>query len=948
MAQNSLLNISQSLPSNIHHVELSANAPHQGSGIQQTIQCESLPEIKKSPTKPNFITNPKTCKKLRSLSWPRTEALSTVPVPLANLASELTEVANFTEPVDSINSSSSLPSNESTSSENSDNKANFSEVGHTPLQHGQTTASNSGSPSLPSAAASNIPAPIYNDNGGELVACGVASRDTQLSPEPPIEVSHSSTDSTPLTQQTFPIRTKLGSSDSKKYKLRSCSDKAGLYYSSTIWPEEPQCGRDRFLVVRLQRDLNNHIQKASQEKKNKRLMKKHHIALTGQAFAIESRLSGNISANEEDLELLPTIWVICASGLYKTLVKEALRQPHLSWLDKPIEVVEGLTFNKRRERVGNLDLSGGICFANSHRLHLHIEEAGKSNSACGLVTCATITKDGRIIDQCISRVGGLLLLDHEVICATSTAHGILDMLVSAGICCIREEDVSDSRDISDPDTDVGTDSEGDGESMISGGDTDQLDPEPPSAPKASSVTHWNIVPEVIIIDFLRAALPDLNQTWTFGTNVRAHDFALFELGRDPFQKLNNSYEYKSVKHMVTTQYMEYHPDPLCLEIIVLLGHNTFARGKMLPGISHIWLAGVEFTTIRLLLDESLAPGTSGSWVVSGSSLQGIVIASYNQEPIAHMIPAQRLFRDIMSAFPPLLSVSLPPVTGRVKEKHDGSKIKLELSVSDSNAPQTLSISSSTMIIWGLPQNFSESDLKKLWNEGYNWDSAILLPALSPRGDFTSCFVVLKFRDKIKAQAARWGFHRKYSQVGVPVGIIEDDDILAHYSLEDLVISVRENGLSPAASLLRSARDSISNSALARYRRSMAIRAGTSGGFESLCDTLNIANLPINTSEEELRPMITRQEGYKRMYFRTEQNGPICLVQFQDASFATRALFQLYGRSLRKGVNGGIRVYYTDRQLVEDSSGILSVQTNSTFRNSENADVSWNVKVANLF
>ncbi|KAG5919888.1 hypothetical protein E4U53_003954 [Claviceps sorghi] len=81
-----------------------------------------------------------------------------------------------------------------------------------------------------------------------------------------------------------------------------------------------------------------------------------------------------------------------------------------------------------------------------------------------------------------------------------------------------------------------------------------------------------------------------------------------------------------------------------------------------------------------------------------------------------------------------------------------------------------------------------------------------------------------------------------------------------------------------------------------------------------CNTLYVGNLPINTSEEELKAMFSKQRGYKRLCFRTKQNGPMCFVEFEDISFATKALHDLYGLPLHNSVKGGIRLSFSKNPL----------------------------------
>lgn len=91
-----------------------------------------------------------------------------------------------------------------------------------------------------------------------------------------------------------------------------------------------------------------------------------------------------------------------------------------------------------------------------------------------------------------------------------------------------------------------------------------------------------------------------------------------------------------------------------------------------------------------------------------------------------------------------------------------------------------------------------------------------------------------------------------------------------------------------------------------------------------CNTLYVGNLPMDTSEDELKAMFAKQRGYKRLCFRTKQNGPMCFVEFEDVSFATKALNELYGAQLHNSVKGGIRLSFSKNPL-----GVRSGQPGST-------------------
>ncbi|ORX63129.1 hypothetical protein DM01DRAFT_1331203 [Hesseltinella vesiculosa] len=81
-----------------------------------------------------------------------------------------------------------------------------------------------------------------------------------------------------------------------------------------------------------------------------------------------------------------------------------------------------------------------------------------------------------------------------------------------------------------------------------------------------------------------------------------------------------------------------------------------------------------------------------------------------------------------------------------------------------------------------------------------------------------------------------------------------------------------------------------------------------------CNTLYVGNLPINTSEDELRQLFSKCTGYKRMYFRTKPQGPMCFVEFEDVSFATLIMNDLQGHALSNSVKGGIRLSFSKNPL----------------------------------
>ena len=81
-----------------------------------------------------------------------------------------------------------------------------------------------------------------------------------------------------------------------------------------------------------------------------------------------------------------------------------------------------------------------------------------------------------------------------------------------------------------------------------------------------------------------------------------------------------------------------------------------------------------------------------------------------------------------------------------------------------------------------------------------------------------------------------------------------------------------------------------------------------------CNTLYVGNLPVDTSEDELKSLFSKQRGYRRLCFRAKNNGPMCFVEFEDITAATKALDELYGRQLTNSTKGGIRLSFSKNPL----------------------------------
>ncbi|KAH8891693.1 hypothetical protein GQ53DRAFT_765200 [Thozetella sp. PMI_491] len=398
------------------------------------------------------------------------------------------------------------------------------------------------------------------------------------------------------------------------------------------------------------------------------------------SFTIAPRLSGHLTRGTQQITLYPTVWAQFQSREACEIISHAIRTKLISTGGINIELHDSLRWMRGKPSVPihGLDLTGGFNFGDGHRLHVHVEDLGEFGSACGLVCCTTISHNGVAVDQWLSRQGGLLELSGNATWAVSTAHGMLDYL-------LMTEETGKGPLSSEPTTkDAASSAQGKDKGIhISEPETTLL-----GQVDTASIAAWREVSTALALDFTQLAVPPKRAAgqWSFKVSEQAHDFALYDTGR---LNLANSYSH-GYDQLLVTETLQDNSIPSFLvvsenahvlpgqstakgvprsqqvasgptppeNVKVLLGRSTVAA-EVLPGFCSLHIGDIKFQTMQLILENPLAPGTSGSWVVYGKALCGVIIAGYDVEPIAHMITAQQLFDDIQSALPDSAPVRLP-------------------------------------------------------------------------------------------------------------------------------------------------------------------------------------------------------------------------------------------------------------------------------------------------
>ncbi|KAJ3541756.1 hypothetical protein NM208_g4458 [Fusarium decemcellulare] len=101
-----------------------------------------------------------------------------------------------------------------------------------------------------------------------------------------------------------------------------------------------------------------------------------------------------------------------------------------------------------------------------------------------------------------------------------------------------------------------------------------------------------------------------------------------------------------------------------VECFIFVSASTFVPGLIAPGRSTVVLDGAAFSVLRVDMDSELDYGDSGSWVLVGNGVCGVIIAGSSRVPgqkgslpAAYMIPIVDIFDNISTTLS--VKVSLP-------------------------------------------------------------------------------------------------------------------------------------------------------------------------------------------------------------------------------------------------------------------------------------------------
>ncbi|KAK2602905.1 hypothetical protein N8I77_009404 [Diaporthe amygdali] len=369
-----------------------------------------------------------------------------------------------------------------------------------------------------------------------------------------------------------------------------------------------------------------------------------HLSQQDIRITYELRMSGHADPRTGTVTLTPTIWILYRSYTLagNVVTAAALNQVALGldYLQTDIEIHEGggrIEVSSDRKLVDvDLDDKDNIQLSNGSILSVHVEDCLQKDTACGALCCVTVQEDNSKTQQSLCRLGGLLKINGKYVLGVTTAHAMLD---SSGIFRDSFDDTADA-DLRTPK----------GKAV----DRDAI------VLEAGDVENWQGATRDAAIDFLGISM---NSRGDVALNrarpQNATDFAMLRLRNLP-GSIRNRYvppgsdEPVNINSTVSASSSALDEGP----VYILCGPGRVADAQLVWGSVNFIIRGRNFRVRRVQTSQPLGPGASGSWVVKGEVLYGVIIAVYEDEPFALMMTAERLFESILGSAFSVRSVEL--------------------------------------------------------------------------------------------------------------------------------------------------------------------------------------------------------------------------------------------------------------------------------------------------
>jgi hypothetical protein len=365
-------------------------------------------------------------------------------------------------------------------------------------------------------------------------------------------------------------------------------------------------------------------------------------------------MMGKCTNPSEELEMIPTILIRCGGKRCKKAVENAVNDlDYLKNFSQGRVVVHRQAPRFASTTSNSQDLSARPLspFDDSTSVEVAVPE---NASACGLRIRTKHFGLGRFCT-----LGGLIQVNGKVYGLT-TAHALVSL-------------PNQPSSMTASDYDSGSDSSFSGSMTLSWRKTSrELERMETECGLGCQTENW--------MDAKLGPYSYLTKRQPPGTNNAypvsdASDFALIEIVEE-LSAMPNSYrtsdhgrcnsrtsDYESHNLQTITKLGSPLSEKSAKQVSIIRTFSDVRRGHLLSGDQVILDKGAIFSTKKIELDCALGMftasyqrtfdaneiperGSSGAWVVQGSSLLGIIIAVYDDEPYAHMLDITNVFQDI--------------------------------------------------------------------------------------------------------------------------------------------------------------------------------------------------------------------------------------------------------------------------------------------------------------
>ncbi|KAI0448188.1 hypothetical protein F4803DRAFT_497001 [Xylaria telfairii] len=394
----------------------------------------------------------------------------------------------------------------------------------------------------------------------------------------------------------------------------------------------------------------------------------------------ELRLTGRADTGAANRILMTgCVWIQCSDKYSIWKIKKRLTE--LNWLESrawaPVHVYHEPIIAAHSDSGLEDDLYDyrtGTSLGGSFQLHVDIARNGESDSLCGCLCRSRITLQSRVVNESFCRVGGVLRINGSEDVLITTAHGILNYFVVELLPLLEEGDVTESQlDTSDESSDEYSYDSGMEEFLRDGNEPDSLRTDALGYINVMRLQEWEPLTPFDTITYSAQAKQtqtDNDSIWDILFRNFDADYALFrqfEWPHPPRSRPSNNIYMVSPENpnvepgrSISMEDHEVASPAQSEPSYILLGAQEAIPVYVFPDEVEISVRGVKFKTLKLRAPKVLAQGTSGSWVVHKEEFCGVVIALYQFEPYAFMLPATTVCRDLMDFGARIEAVCLPP------------------------------------------------------------------------------------------------------------------------------------------------------------------------------------------------------------------------------------------------------------------------------------------------